>query len=110
MITVTSDIRSCFISIPITGQEETARNICAETKRRLSEKYPHIHFVTPFEVNMKKDMPDSYYMGRDIEALMNCDAIISMEGWQKSKGCQVERFTANIYGLKIFDIKELLSN
>ena len=47
-------------------------------------------------------------MGRDIEKLMECDGIVSVEGWQKSKGCQVERFTANIYGLRIYDIKDLL--
>ncbi len=47
-------------------------------------------------------------MGRDIEKLMECDGIVSVEGWQKSKGCQVERFTANIYGLRIYDMKDLL--
>lgn len=98
-----------FISIPITGQEETAKVLCKEYKKQLSEKYPSIEFITPFEVNIEKNKPDSYYMGRDIEKLMECDGIVSVEGWQKSKGCQVERFTANIYGLRIYDMKDLLN-
>lgn len=97
-----------FISIPITGQEETAKVLCKEYKKQLSEKYPTIEFITPFEINIEKNKPDSYYMGRDIEKLMECDGIVSVEGWHKSRGCQVERFTANIYGLRIYDVKDLL--
>lgn len=98
-----------FISIPITGMEEQSRVLCKEYKEKLLQKYDDIDVITPFEINTKKDMPDSYYMGRDIERLMECDAIISCDGWQKSKGCQVERFTANIYGLRIYDIKDMLN-
>lgn len=41
-------------------------------------------------------------MGRDIEALLECDAIFMADGWKFSKGCICERCTAIIYGLKTF--------
>lgn len=98
-----------FISIPITGQEERAKQLCKEYKKILSEKYPEHEFIIPFDICEEKNKPDSYYMGKDIEVLIDCDAIASCEGWQKSKGCQVERFTANIYGLKIHNIEDFLN-
>lgn len=101
-------ITKVFISIPITGQEEKSRTLCKEYKEKLTQMYPSVEFMSPFEIATEKGMPDSYYMGKDIERLMECDAIASVEGWQKSKGCQVERFTANIYGLKIYDMDDLV--
>ena len=40
-------------------------------------------------------------MGKDIEALLECDAIYMCEGWQNSKGCMAEFEVARIYGKEI---------
>lgn len=39
-------------------------------------------------------------MGRDIEQLLMCDAAYFCEGWHESKGCNVESYIAEIYGIK----------
>ena len=57
--------------------------------------------ITPFVVCPEPDKPYSYYMGKDIEALLECDAIYLCEGWQNSKGCMAEFEVARIYGKEI---------
>ena len=42
-------------------------------------------------------------MGRDIETIISkCDVIYCCEGWQNSKGCNVEIECAKQYGLEIY--------
>lgn len=89
--------KKCFISIPITGREEFAREECKEAQELLSTYFPSCEFFSPFEVAPEKNMPDSYYMGKDVEQLMDCDIIIQMNGWENSKGCRVENFIADTY-------------
>lgn len=55
--------------------------------------------IAPFDVCNEKDKPYSYYMGKDIEALLECDYIYFVDGWEKSKGCCAEKAIADIYGI-----------
>lgn len=43
-------------------------------------------------------MPYSCYMGKDIMALLECDAVYFIRGWEKSRGCLLEYSAAKIYG------------
>ena len=45
-----------------------------------------IQIVTPFDVCPEPDKPYSYYMGKDIEALLECDAIYLCEGVAELQG------------------------
>ena len=45
----------------------------------------------------------AWYMGRDIDLIIRkCDAIYCCEGWENSKGCNVERECAKQYNRDIF--------
>jgi hypothetical protein len=44
---------------------------------------------------------------RDIEALVTCDAIHLLPGWQDSKGARAERAVAEWLGLGIFEYLEI---
>ena len=98
-----------YISIPISGHDleevkEKARGI---RKCLLLDEFDwgkgwnSTDVITPFDVCSEPDKPYSYYMGKDIEALLECDAIYLCEGWQKSKGCMAEFEVARIYGKEI---------
>lgn len=100
--------KKVFISIPITGQEELARERCENIKKIINENYPTCDVFTPFEVAPEKDMPDSYYMGKDVEQLLNCDVMIQMDGWEKSKGCTVEDCIAKTYSIPIIKENQIL--
>lgn len=104
-----TNIKKCFISIPVTGHEDTYVDDCIKVKDQLVERYPNVDFITPIDVTMELDRPTSFYMGKDIEQLLECDAIVSVHGWETSKGCKVERYTAEVYGLTRYFIDELLT-
>lgn len=99
--------KKCFISIPITGVEEQAKEDCKKIQKLFSEYLTDCEVFSPFEVAPDKNMPDSYYMGRDVEQLMNCDIMIQMNGWENSKGCRVENFIADTYGIEKISINSL---
>ena len=98
-----------YISIPISGHDleevkEKARGIrkCLLLNEFDWEKgWNSTDVITPFDVCSEPDKPYSYYMGKDIEALLECDAIYLCEGWQNSKGCMAEFEVARIYGKEI---------
>lgn len=41
--------------------------------------------------------PISYYIGKDIMTLLECDTIYFLNGWEKSRGCLLEYSAAKIY-------------
>lgn len=90
-----------FISIPISGREEEAQRQAKEIKDWLVEHFEDMEIITPFEIsNNDLSKPYHWYMGKDIERLLQCDIVIQAEGWKKSKGCQCEAATADVYGIK----------
>lgn len=96
-------METLYISLPITGHDletvkQRAKNIALRYRRYFSEPR---HTVTPFDVCDEKDRPYSYYMGKDIERLLECDGAVFARGWWKSKGCRLEFAAALIYGKKI---------
>ena len=40
-------------------------------------------------------------MGKDIQKVLECDAILMCEGWENSKGCQLEHKAAELFNVKI---------
>lgn len=99
--------KDVFLSIPITGKEEKARKTCDAIKKRFEKYFPTCTLYVPFDVAPDKDKPDSYYMGKDIEKLMECDIMIQMNDWEKSKGCTVENCVADVYGIPKISIDKL---
>lgn len=96
-----------YISLPITDREEEARKECKETKEWLEKRFPEAEFISPFEVTTEREMPYSYYMGRDVEALLECESVIFLDGWKVSKGCRSEHYLAEIYDKKIIYIEDI---
>lgn len=101
------DNKKIFISLPITGQIEEAMKNASETKEKLLKYFPTCEFVNPFDLT--NDQCDTATcMGACIKELLTCDGVISLKGWMASKGCKVERFTADTYGIETFDIDKVL--
>ena len=98
-----------YISIPISGHDleevkEKARDIrewVLWNEFGVERGFHRQDVITPFDVYSEPDKPNSYYMGKYIEALLGCDAIYLCEGWQNSKGCMAEFEVARIYGKEV---------
>lgn len=91
--------KKMYLSLPITGRDiDKVKEYAAKIKAKWMEKGYEV--VTPFEV-VPFCMPYSYCMGRDIEALLECDGIVLCHDWFGSKGCRAECSVAQIYGKTI---------
>lgn len=90
-----------YISLPITGHDiEKVKARADMIKRLISSEWNEV--LTPFDVCPEKNKTHSYYMGRSIETLLECDAIYMAAGWEKSAGCTLEYNAASLYGKHIF--------
>lgn len=106
-------MKSIYISLPITGQEDTYEQRLNAAVAYVKAKYPEYkRIVTPKELAEKLDdyyslgygtMP-SYkdYLLNDIEKIAHCDAIFMCNGWYDSKGCQAEYAFASAIGIDIY--------
>lgn len=88
-----------YISLPISGRENEAREK-ADAIRLMLSKRGH-QPVNPFEIYNGRDAGYFDYLCHDLRALADCDAVFLCKDWQTSKGCRVERFFAETYGKKL---------
>lgn len=96
-------MKRIYVSLPISGYDLDKRKLYAIwVKELIKDKYSEpVEVITPFNVCSEPDKPYSYYMGKDIEILLECDTVYFCKGWQDSKGCMAEFAVAKIYGKKI---------
>lgn len=93
-------MKTIYISLPITGREKEAREHADLMKAALS-RAGHKP-VSPFEVYAGKNPTYAEYIGYDMIALINCEAIMLCKGWQFSKGCRIEAKVAEEFGKEVF--------
>lgn len=100
-----------YISLPITDHEDDVHIRNLQAKKYIEKKFKGYVSVSPLDCNKIDEAAfethtqlskTAYYMGKDIEQVILCDAILMCPGWLYSKGCQVELYTAKIYGKDIF--------
>ena len=85
-----------YISLPITGHDLTEVRRRAEEAKQLLTGMDH-EPVSPLDVSPNHDATYAEHIGRDIAALLGCDAVLFLDGWQESKGCTLEHAAAKIY-------------
>ncbi len=44
-----------------------------------------------------------FYLGKALQIMAKCDAVLFLEGWQEARGCQIERAACEAYGLKVME-------
>lgn len=101
-----------YISIPISGREDTYDDRLDRAIREVSSKFPEAAIVTPKDVADKilekrvgevyAELTDADYLSADIWTLLTrCSDIYMCKGWQRSKGCRVEYAAAKAYNKNI---------
>lgn len=66
--------------------------------------------VNPAELPMKKDPSWADCMRVDIAALVECDSIVMLPGWQQSRGARLELHIARELGLRVYGMHTLLAD
>lgn len=89
-----------YISLPISG---FPLDLVKKRARQYKEKLQvdGYEVVTPFDACSELGHPYSFYMGEDIKALLECDAIYLAPGWHGSKGCTAEYEVARVFNKTI---------
>ena len=102
-------MKTCYICLPIAGREEDIFKRVEIAKKEIIEL--GFEPISPLDLNSigeeelkehtRRDIT-AWYMGRDIETIISkCDVIYCCEGWEYSKGCNVERECAKQYSRDI---------
>jgi hypothetical protein len=63
--------------------------------------------VNPAEVNPDPDMAWEICLKRDIPALLSCDGIVLLAGWQRSRGARLEMHIATELQLEILRLGDV---
>lgn len=96
-----------MISQPMNGvPDEEVKKIQQDLKEKFAKL--HIEVIDSFITDEIKDSnhPGVYYLGRTLMNFMHdIDAVYFVEGWNKARGCRIERHICEEYGIKILDWK-----
>ena len=88
----------CYIAGPMTGYPELNYPLFHSTAERLRKM--GFEVISPAELN---PLTETYCnaMKKDICALIECDHILLLDGWEKSKGASLEKHIADVLGLTV---------
>lgn len=88
--------KKVYVSLPISGHDiNWVKKKAERAAQYLRDK--GYEPVTPFDVSQDENASYAEHMGKNINALLDCDAVFFLRGWEQSKGCQLERHAAIIY-------------
>lgn len=97
--------KKVYISGPISGYDHAERKeaFASAANRFRRQGY---YVVNPMEIQLPKDASWSEYMRADIRAMMDCDIIYQLKGWQTSRGATIERNLAEELGMHVMQERD----
>lgn len=94
----------CYVAGPMTGYPELNYPLFHLTSQRLRKM--GFEVVSPAELN-PITTPYREAMINDILALVHCDHIVMLDGWEKSKGATLEHHIAEVLGIERIELERL---
>ena len=88
-----------YLSGPMSGYPQhnvPQFNICAQLLRERG-----YDICNPVEFDEADGLPWSDYLRKDIRALMDCGGVITLPGWQESRGASLEVHIAHALGMQV---------
>lgn len=65
--------------------------------------------VNPVDINPDPGLAWETCLRNDLVAMLTCDTVALLPGWQRSRGAQLEQHVAHRVGMEIVHIEELLA-
>ncbi|HSW65208.1 MAG TPA: DUF4406 domain-containing protein [Dissulfurispiraceae bacterium] len=93
-----------YLSGPITGIESKSAPMFSEAENDLTQQGYHV--VNPWKLDHTHDQKWENYMATDITALLECDCICMLPGWEHSRGARLELAIAMNRGMSYIYWKE----
>jgi|GEM_PF-881709 len=95
-----------YVSGPMTGIAQL--NFPTFNRHAMHLRAAAYEVINPAELGTQDDLSWSDYLRRDIAALMQCDGIAMLPGWESSKGACLERHIALELGMVVGDVTSFL--
>ena len=92
-----------YIAGPMSGYPELNYPAFHDAAERLRKN--GFEVVSPAELNPQTESY-SNVMRKDINALIDCDHICMLQGWQASKGATLEHHIASVLGIQQIELSE----
>lgn len=92
-----------MISQPMPGIEVEEQRKAREKAKSILENAGHYVLDTIWykPSHISEDKMDLHYLSQAIETMANCDAIYLVEGWERSRGCNLERIIALQHNIRL---------
>ena len=98
-------MKRIYISGPMTGHLELNFPMFnAEAARLRALGYD---VVNPAELNPNPDAQWHDCMRNDLKALLDCDTLVLLDGWERSSGAHLEMHVAHRVGIEIMAAREV---
>lgn len=104
--------KKVYVSLPIAIAEDSVykRYMQSIHEIGLIDELKNYEICSPININdfieggikEPREHRYSWYIGQDIERLLECDAIYMSHGWPSSKGCNAELEVAKVYGIPVY--------
>ncbi len=92
-------VEPVYISGPMTGI--SGFNVPAFTHASSAIRDQGLIVISPHELGVDQSKEWSEYLRRDIVALMKCNTIYMLKGWEKSRGATLEMYIATQVGMGV---------
>ena len=111
-------MKKVYFATPVNGRteptlvekKEAALARCIEVRGHLKRLHPDWVICYSFMVcPINQVLTEAEAMGRCVTLLMSCDMIVMDETWQNSKGCRLENYVADLYGIEARGLRIILS-
>ena len=93
-----------MLSQPMAGKTDDEIRAERDSLKRNLESRGFEVVDTLFELDVPPSEAPLRYMAKSIEAMAGCDVVVFAPGWQRARGCLVERVVASLYGLEVLDV------
>ena len=91
-----------YLAGPMTGIQDFNYPAFAATAAKLRDA--GFDIVSPTDNGLPKNAPWPQHMRADIPMLIGCEGVALMEGWEASKGAQLERHIAMSTGIWVMSV------
>ena len=100
--------KKLFISQVMNGKSKEEIMEFRERVKSFAEENGYViadsYITEPCPSDLDGDNKGVWYLGKSLEVLAGCDAILMTPGTENARGCKIERQVAEYYGIKVITL------